>query len=743
MSPPQPVQSDQTYKVSGMHCAACAGTIKRQLENMDEVSHVQINSVSETAIITSTKPINSKILNSKLNPFGYSLSAHNQEKRVNSPTISIAFIIALLTFGFMLFELASESIAGFPKPPGNMRQHGIALFLLASVNLFVFGRQFLKAIPRFIKTGAANMDTLIGIGTSVAYFYSVFILFFSNFATKWGFSDDLYFDVTAVVIGFIIFGKNLEANSKVKTGQAIEKLLQLQAKTAIVIRNGKEEEIPITEVVVGDIIFVKPGTKIPVDGKIVKGETAIDESMITGESLPIDKGINDTVIGGTINTHGSITFSATKVGKKTLLAQIIQLVDQAQNSKAPIERFVDKIAAVFVPAVLIFTALTVIVWIIFGSSTIESGQLIPLIITAVVGILIIACPCALGLATPTAIIVGVGKGAENGILVKDAASLEQLHSIDTLVIDKTGTLTQGKPQITDIVPATNHTKKSILTTLASLEMNSEHPIAQAIVAKAKEKKLKLKQVTAFKNNPGQGIQGTIEGEVYYAGNQGLVANQASSSTLAGQKFESQGKTPIYLAKGKQHLGTVYVADTIKPGVSKHIEQLQKNGIEIIMATGDTKPAATYIASLAGIDVVHHQMLPSKKHQLIMSLKEQGKKVAMVGDGINDAPALASADVGIAMSTGADIAIESAQIAILHGDISKIVKAINLSHATIRTIKQNLFWAFLYNTIGIPIAAGILYPFTQTMLNPMFAGVAMAFSSVSVVTNSLRLKTAKL
>jgi heavy metal translocating P-type ATPase len=617
-----------------------------------------------------------------------------------------------------------------------MMEHNYFLFVLASINLFVFGRGFLIAIVRFIKSHTANMDTLIGLGTTTAYIYSGFILFFGSQAKSFGLTGLMYFDATAVVIGFILFGKYLEAQSKTKTGEAIGKLISLQAKTAIVIRNEKEIEIPIEDVVVDDQILIKPGAKIPVDGKIISGNSSIDESTITGESIPVDKETGDSVIGGTINKHGSFIFKASKVGNNTMLAQIIQMVADAQGSKAPIERLADQVSAVFVPVVLVLALVTFIGWSLFGSS-------IPIAISSLVAVLVIACPCALGLATPTGIIVGVGKGAENGILVKDAESLEKLHSINAVVVDKTGTITTGKPIVTNIVVTGKTTQDELLSIAASLESLSEHPLAKNVVQKARETKINIQKVTNFLNLEGKGISGTIDGKKYYAGSRKLM-NFLNIKVSNDKKFEKEGKTPIYITLGEESLlGAIYLADTLKENAAIAIAKLQKNGIEVIMATGDDQDTAQFIAGLAGIKSVYATSLPQDKAKLVQELQAKGKLVAMVGDGVNDAPALAAADVGIAMSTGTDIAIESASITLLHGDIMKVEKAIALSKATMSVIKQNLFWAFIYNIVGIPIAAGILYPFFGILLSPIFAGAAMALSSVSVVTNSLRLKTVRI
>ena len=536
----------------------------------------------------------------------------------------------------------------------------------------------------------------------------------------------------------------LEARSKIKTGDAIEKLLNLQAKTALVIRDGKEVEISVNDVKHGDLIIVKPGAKIPVDGVITEGSSFIDESMVTGEPMPTQKKIGDSVVSGTINTSGSFTFRATIVGSETLLAQIIKMVEDAQGSKAPIQALADKISAVFVPIVLVIAFLTLGAWLIFGSQYLGFSQALSFGLVSFVGILVIACPCALGLATPTAIIVGVGKGAKEGILIKDAATLEKLHKVNTVVVDKTGTITKGKPTLVDIQNLSDLRDGELVSILASLEKKSEHPIAHAIVSYAQEKNISISDISNFEGIQGKGLKGTIGGTEYFVGNAKLVSDLKVSFDAAKlNEFTSQGKTPVILATKEKVLGFVMVADEIKAESVEAVKNLHALGIKVVMLTGDDEKAAKYIASLVGIDDVVAHVLPQDKLEKIKELQSQGRVVAMAGDGVNDAPALAQADVGIAMGTGTDVAIESAGITLLGGDISKLVKAIKLSKITMRGIKQNLFWAFIYNIVGIPLAAGALYPVFGWLLNPVFAGFAMAMSSVSVVSNSLRIKAKKL
>ncbi len=539
-------------------------------------------------------------------------------------------------------------------------------------------------------------------------------------------------------------GKYLEARSKVKTGDAIEKLLNLQAKTALVIRDGEEVEISVTDVKHGDLIIVKPGAKIPVDGVITEGASFVDESMVTGEPMPVGKKIGDKVVSGTINQSGTFTFKATKVGSETLLAQIVKMVEEAQGSKAPIQALADKISSVFVPIVLVIAFLTLGLWLLVGGQYLGFSQALSFGLVSFVGILVIACPCALGLATPTAIIVGVGKGAREGILIKDAATLEKLHQVDTVVVDKTGTITKGKPTLVDIQNLSDLKDDELVAILASLEKKSEHPIAHAIVNYAQEKNISTLDISGFEGIQGKGLKGVVNGTEYFVGNAKLVSDLNLPFDPAKlNEFTSQGKTPVIIATREKTLGFVMVADEIKTESVEAIKNLHKIGIKVVMLTGDDERAAKYIASLVGIDEVVAHVLPEDKLKKIKELQAEGKVVAMAGDGVNDAPALAQADVGIAMGTGTDVAIESAGITLLGGDISKLVKAIKLSKLTMRGIKQNLFWAFIYNIVGIPLAAGVFYPLFGWLLNPVFAGMAMALSSVSVVGNSLRIKTKKL
>jgi heavy metal translocating P-type ATPase len=577
------------------------------------------------------------------------------------------------------------------------------------------------------------MDTLVGIGTFVAFLYSFVVSSFEEVLSPYINSQANYYDVVIVVIGFITLGKFLEFRSKLKTGEAIERLFSLQAKNAIVLRNNEEREVMIDDLVLGDVVVVKPGAKIPLDGVIVMGKSSIDESMITGESIPVDKRDGDMVIGSTINKQGSLQIRVSKVSGETMLSQIIKMVEEAQGSKAPIERMADQISSLFVPIVLITALITFGIWLSSGSFSIA--------VLSFVGVLVIACPCAMGLATPTAVIVGVGKAAQNGILIKNAESLEKFSIVDFVVLDKTGTITKGTPEVTDIEVAEGYSEKNVMAILASLEKYSEHPLAVAVTKKAEKEKVKFYKVSDFSVIEGKGLTGIIGKQIYYAGNLKLIAdlNLEADSNIV-EHLTIQGKTPIILMTKEKILAYVGVADTVKDDAKDAVRALHRLGIKVAMLTGDNKKTAAYIANQVDIDRVIAEVLPGDKAAEIKKLQYEGYKVAMVGDGINDAPALTVADVGIAMGTGTDVAIESAGITLLGGKISKLPKAVHLANATMRTIKQNLFWAFGYNIILIPVAAGILYPFFGILLSPVIAGAAMGLSSVSVVVNSLRLKS---
>lgn len=740
-------------KVNGMHCASCASVITKKLSALPSIESVSVNYGNEKAkIVFDENKITLDTMNEEVSKLGYSLSHENEHatsKKIDELEDlknKTAFIlpVALVIFALMMWDILARTTTWMPNLPIPMALFNTISMALATIALFWVGKPYLLGVSRFVEHRVANMDTLIGVGTLVAFIYSALITLLPPVGVLLRAPDYTYFDVTIVVIGFITFGKYLEAQSKKKTGDAIEKLLNLQPKTALILRDGIETEIAIEQVVHGDKIIVKPGNKIPVDGTVLDGNSFVNESMITGEPIPVEKKIGDTVVAGTINTNGSFVFEATKVGKETILSQIIKMVEEAQGSKAPIEALADKVSGIFVPIVLVIAAVTLGAWLIVGSQFIGFSQASSLGILAFVSILVIACPCALGLATPTAIIVGVGKGARNGILIKDAASLEHLHKVDTIVMDKTGTITTGKPAVVNVNNESSLSDESFLQIIASLENKSEHPIARAIFDHAKNKNIPLLPVANFSTIQGKGLTGVINGTEYFVGNVQLLTERAivfDKTKLA--EYTAQGKTPALISTKDAFLGFVMVADEVKPESKEAVAALHKMGITVIMLTGDDEKTANFIASHVGIDEVIAHVLPEDKMSKIIALQNQGKIVAMAGDGVNDAPALAQANVGIAMGTGTDVAIESASITLLHGDISKIVKAIKLSRITMRGIKQNLFWAFIYNVVGIPLAAGVFYPVFGWLLNPVFAGFAMAMSSVSVVSNSLRIKTKKL
>lgn len=764
------MNTPKIYKIKGMHCASCAGIIEKTFKKEDGVLSAEVNYATETAKIAfDASKTDPHKLSSHIEHLGYTLVAPSasemgmsedehkahlglgqskEEKLAELKDMKTKVLSAIPLAIFSILVMTYEILAKYQKVPEmsmtleEFFHHLLPVF--ATYMLFVVGKPYLLGFYRFLRYGKANMDTLIGIGTVSAYLYSFAISAFEAPLSKFINVEASYYDVTIVVITFIALGKYLESRSKIKTGDAIEKLLNLQAKTALVRRDGKEIEIAINKVVHGDFIIIKPGAKIPVDGEVVEGQSFVDEAMVTGEPMPVSKKLGDTVVGGTINTSGSFVFRATKVGGETLLAQIIKMVEEAQGSRAPIQALADKISSVFVPIVLVIAFMALGLWLLLGSSTLGFSQALSFGLVSFVGVLVIACPCALGLATPTAIIVGVGKGAKEGILIKDAATLQKLHKVDTVVVDKTGTITIGKPTLVNVKNFSELKDTQLISILASLEKKSEHPIAHAIVNYADEKNIPIEEVSAFEGLQGKGIKGSIKGQEYFAGNAKLVHDLGIAfDDQEIEKYTREGKTPVILTTREKVVGFVMVADEIKGESKNAVADLHKLGIKVVMLTGDDEKAAKYMASLVGIDEVVAHVLPQDKLAKIKALQAEGRVVAMAGDGVNDAPALAQADVGIAMATGTDVAIESAGITLLNGDISKLVKAIKLSKITMRGIKQNLFWAFVYNIVGIPLAAGLFYPIFGWLLSPVFAGFAMAMSSVSVVGNSLRIKSKKL
>lgn len=744
-----------------MHCASCATIIGRTLGKLSGVAKAEASYATEKVKVEFDSAAQSlATLNTALTPLGYELaeaapsvtsvaaatSPHHAESIGRDDVAKTYFIVpvALVFFVLMLWDIAARWFFTLPNFPVSMEVFNMISLIVATPALFWVGQPFLAAVARFARHRVANMDTLIGIGTLTAYVYSALVTLFPAVRAWLRAPEFTYFDATIVVIGFVVLGKYLEARSKEKTGEAIKQLLNLQAKTALVLRNGVEREVPLAEVVVGDTVIVKPGTKIPVDGIILEGTTSIDESMITGEPLPVDRVAGDMVVGGTMNRQGSIRFRATKIGEETMLSQIIKMVEEAQGSRAPIEKLVDQVSAVFVPTVIVLALASLAVWVLVGTQTLTLTDAFSFGLMAFVGVLVIACPCALGLATPTAIIVGVGRGARAGILIKDATTLEKLGKVTTVALDKTGTLTTGRPTLSHTEDVSGLGETRLLQVAASLESSSEHPIATAIMQKAKEYSLELLPTTGFRMLEGRGVEATIGGTAYLLGNATLLRERGIDLSAANlEEHTENGGTPVLVSDGKQLLGFLVVADSLKPETPRAIQELKALGIRPVLLTGDDARTARYIAKAAGIDEVRAEVLPEAKRDAVRSLMQSNQLVAMVGDGINDAPALAEAHVGVAMSTGTDIAIEAAGITLLHGDLGKLVRAIRLSRATMRTIRQNLFWAFLYNVVGIPLAAGALYPWTGWLLSPAFAGLAMAFSSVSVVANALRLRWAKL
>ncbi len=747
--------------VSGMHCASCVGRIEKILGKQKGVQTVSVNLATEEARIT-LDPSQTSIgaLSQAVEPMGYKLHAkeapmnhgnhdthaadggHGDHAKVSAGEIDalrkkviISMPLVIFAAGMMIWEILSKYgiLPEMSETIYEFLHHLLPIF--ATYMMFTVGTPYLRGLWMFFRRGVADMDTLVGLGTMAAFIYSFVLSAFEAPLAPYLDVTATYYDVTIVVIGLITLGKYLEARAKAKTGDAIKKLLGLQAKTATIVRDGKELTASIDQVQKGDLVLVKPGMKVPVDGTIEEGSSFVDESMLTGEPVPVEKKLGDTVAAGTLNTTGAFTMKATGVGSETLLAHIIALVSDAQGSKAPIQRLADKISSIFVPTVLVIATITLILWLVIGGSTAPFAQALSLGLSAFVSVLVIACPCALGLATPTAIMVGVGRGAEHGILIKNAEVLEKMHTVTALVVDKTGTLTKGKPEVVAF------SGEESLGILASLESQSEHPLADAIVAYAQSKNVKTSKVTNFKNVPGTGVQGDINGTTYYAGGPTLL--KTLKLELPAIKDGPTSATFIALATADEVLAVAAVGDQIKPEAKDAIEKLHRLGIKIIMATGDHEGAAKAVAKELGIDRYVAQVLPQDKLALIKELQTKGEVVAMAGDGVNDAPALAQADVGIAMATGSDVSIETSDITLLKGDIRKIAQAIELSKATMRTIRQNLFWAFIYNIVGIPLASGIFYPIFGWLLSPVFAGFAMAMSSVSVVTNSLRLKLKKL
>jgi Cu+-exporting ATPase len=722
--------------IKGMHCQSCVTLLTKNIQRDPGVKYANVNFTTEKATVEfdESKTNQNKIIKI-ISGLGYNAipvtgeinpKYENQKKQAEIKKLRKTFLLSLL------FAVPAAIIGMILMPLGIEVPYGIfILFLLGTPIQFIIGWYMYKSAFGALKNKSANMDSLIAIGTSAAYFYSVYVMIFDPMG-------DQYFEAAAVLITFVFLGRYLEAVAKGKTSEAIKKLMNLSPKIASVIRKGQEVKIPVDEVAVNDIVIVKPGEKVPVDGVIIEGESAVDESMITGESMPIDKHIKDMVIGATINKHGSFKFKATKVGAKSTLAQIIKLIEDAQGKKAPIQRFADRISAYFVPAVIGISILSFLIWYFIVGQTFEFSLIIA------VAVLVIACPCALGLATPTAIMVGTGKGAEKGILIKGGDALETAHKLYAVVFDKTGTLTQGKPEITDVVSVKNMNEEEVLKLAASVEQFSEHPLAQAIVNRTKEKKIKLADVKNFKAIPGYGVEGMNKRKKIIVGKPEYIRKIARLGSFETKiaELEENGKTVVVLCIDRKVKGFIGIADTPRADSIAAVRELQKQKIFVYMITGDNKRTANAIARQLGINHVISEVLPEDKAKHVKELQRKGK-VAMVGDGINDAPALAQADIGIAIGSGTDVAMETGNIVLMNNKTTDVVKAIKLSRLTIKKIKQNMFWALFYNTLGIPIAAGLAYPFTGWLLNPIIAGGAMALSSVSVITNSLLLKRKKL
>ena len=763
----------ETYDITGMSCAACSARIEKGISGMEGMQQCSVNLLKNSMTVSYDEAeLDSGKIIHQVEDIGYGASLHQTQgskttgasgRGKNGATDAAAAaakqmkqrLIVSLVFTIPLFYISMGHMAGWPLPPWLLgaRNHMIFAFtqFLLVLPVLIAGGHYFKNGLRNLWHRSPNMDSLIALGSGAAFVYGIYAIY----KIAWGFSIEdmdmvetfgmnLYFESSAMILTLITLGKFMEARAKSKTSEAITKLMDLAPKTAKVLRNGQEEEISVDDVQNGDILVVRDGDTVPVDGKITEGFASVDESAITGESLPVDKQAGDPVTGGTINRTGYFQMEATAVGEHTTLSKIIQLVDDATSSKAPIAKLADKVSGVFVPVVITIALLAAILWLL-------AGQSFEFALSVAISVLVISCPCALGLATPTAIMVGTGRGAAKGILIKSAEALEITHSIDTVVLDKTGTVTQGKPVVTDVIALEADGKAAgentqayteLLQLAFSLEKMSSHPLAEAIVKKAEACSATFQEVSDYEMIPGQGIAGTIDKARCLAGNRKLMeTNRIDISVAAGlqEKLADEGKTPLYFAQGGKFLGVIAAADVVKPTSREAIARLQEMGMDVIMLTGDNARTAEAIKKQVGIKTVIADVLPQDKEEKVRQLQEQGHKVAMVGDGINDAPALARADVGIAIGAGTDVAIESADIVLMKSDLMDAASAVSLSRAVMRNIKQNLFWAFFYNAIGIPVAAGVLYPAFHILLNPMIGAAAMSFSSVSVVSNALRLR----
>jgi Cu+-exporting ATPase len=739
-----------TLPVQGLSCASCVNRVQTALSNVPGVIEADVNFATEKATVTYVSgQVTVKGLSKAVEAIGYKILEIEDgdvvEREKAGREAEFKRLKHKFTAGVILvvplFVLVHWDQLGLSRiwPLSKQANFFIQLIFQTPIQFWV-GWQFYKGAWAAARHKTSDMNTLIAVGTSAAYIYSLLAMLFPwMFAAK-GLFPEVYFDTAGAIIVLILLGRLLEARAKSQTSEAIKKLVGLQAKTAVVIRDGREAEIQLEEVQIGDTVIVRPGEKIPVDGVILEGHSSVDESMVTGESIPVEKTAGEVVIGATLNKTGMFKLKATKVGKDTMLAQIIQMVQEAQGSKPPIARLADTIASYFVPAVIGIAVLTFIIWYVFGPT--------PALTYAVlnfVAVMIIACPCALGLATPTSIMVGTGKGAEHGVLIRGGEALEMAHKLNTIVLDKTGTITKGEPSVTDVLETGKVRREEVLRLAASAEKGSEHPLGEAIVNKANEKELELGPSTDFNAIPGYGIEATIGGKKVLLGNMKLMKDRAISlgdMEQRAQDLSREGKTPMFLAVDRALAGIIAVADTLKENSRTAITALKQLGLEVVMLTGDNQRTAEAIARQVGVDRVLAEVLPEQKAKQVKALQGEGNKVGMVGDGINDAPALVQADVGIAIGTGTDVAMESADITLITGDLTGVVTAIALSRATVRNIKQNLFWAFAYNTILIPVAAGVLFPFFGILLNPIFAAAAMGLSSLTVVSNALRLRRFK-
>ena len=736
------------YKLSGMTCASCAMTVEMAVKDLETVEDVSVNLATERLSLLPKAGFDSQQVLAAVAEAGYQAEEKGKD-RPSDVSEEAAMkakelkrkkqeLLILLVTALPLLYISMGSMVGLPLPSFLDHMAYPLVFVLSQLLLTLpavwIGRGFYQRGFRNLIKRHPNMDSLIAVGTSAALFYSLYSVR-QVFLGYHAFVHQLYFESVAVIIALVLLGKYLESSAKGRTSQAIQSLLKLVPSQATVIRYGEAVTIDTEDIRVGDIIRIKPGERMPVDGLVTEGQTFVDESMMTGESVPIEKKVGDTITSATINQNGSIDYQATRVGSDTTLAQIVRLVEEAQGSKAPIAALADKISLYFVPIVLSLAALSALGWYVLA------GESLSFSLSIFIAVLVIACPCALGLATPTAIMVGTGKGAENGILIKSGQALEAAYQLDTIVLDKTGTITVGKPSLTDLLPLSDFNRSDLLQLIASAEQHSEHPLAQAILEAAEEEGLDLLPVSHFEAMVGRGLSAQVEGKQLLVGNESLMKEKnIDSSVFQEQLLElsQEGKTAMFVAIDGQLTGILAVADEMKSSSLSAVQELQSMGLEVIMLTGDREETATAIAQKAGIQKVIAGVLPDGKAAAIKNLQEAGKKLAMVGDGINDAPALVQADVGIAIGSGADVAIESADVVLMHSDLQDVVKAIKLSQATIRNIKENLFWAFAYNTLGIPIAMGLLHLFGGPLLNPMLAGLAMSLSSVSVVVNALRL-----